>query len=430
MAQAARLVDRLTMTRPIDRLLAIMARLRDAERGCPWDRAQNFATIAPYTIEEAYEVADAIERADMPALKDELGDLLFQVVFHARMAEEAGEFGFDEVAAAIADKMVRRHPHVFADAAIGSIAAQNEAWEAHKAAERRAAGAAESVLDGIALAYPALLRAAKVSRRAARIGFDWPGTDPEPVFAKLAEEIAELRAELSRGDRAAIEDELGDILFAVVNLARKLEVEPETALRRATAKFERRFRRLEILVAARGIGRDLDAYEAVWQEVKAAEADAAGLRLERVTDALPDGFPALQAEARAAGHRMLDTLAAEWGAGTTRFDRDGEALFAVYAADELAGIGGLTQEPAIPGAMRMRRFYVRRAFRRCGAGRRLAEALLRRPEASGGAVTVNAAAGSENFWEVLGFRPDRRDGRTHLRPPDPDLRSMHPLPVP
>src|SRR3954453_18289339 len=161
-------------SRPIDRLLAIMARLRHPERGCPWDIEQNFATIAPYTIEEAYEVADAIEREDMTALKDELGDLLLQVVFHARMAEEAGLFDFDGVAEAIADKMVRRHPHVFGDAEIASVAAQNEAWEAHKAAERAAKAGHQSVLDGIALALPALLRAAKVSRRAARIGFDWP----------------------------------------------------------------------------------------------------------------------------------------------------------------------------------------------------------------------------------------------------------------
>src|SRR3984893_13586735 len=175
------------MTRPIDRLLAIMAQLRDPAQGCPWDREQDFATIAPYTIEEAYEVADAIERNDMVALKDELGDLLFQVVFHARMAEEAGLFGFDDVAAAIADKMVRRHPHVFGDAEIASVAAQNEAWEAHKAAERLAKGQrareAESVLDGVALALPALLRAAKISRRAARIGFDWP--DARAVIPKL-----------------------------------------------------------------------------------------------------------------------------------------------------------------------------------------------------------------------------------------------------
>src|ERR1700704_5604177 len=255
------------MTRPIDRLLAIMARLRDPARGCPWDREQDFATIAPYTIEEAYEVADAIERGDMAALKDELGDLLFQVVFHARMAEELGLFGFDDVAEAIADKMERRHPHVFGDVKIASVAAQNEAWEALKAAERHASGGAESVLDGVALALPALLRAAKISRRAARIGFDWP--DARAVIPKLAEEIAELEAELDQGaDPAVIEEEMGDLLFAAANLARKLDIEPETALRRAPVKFERRFRQVEALAAERGIGRDLDALEALWQEVK------------------------------------------------------------------------------------------------------------------------------------------------------------------
>jgi len=259
------------MTRPIDGLLAIMARLRDPERGCPWDREQDFATIAPYTIEEAYEVADAIERGDMAALKDELGDLLLQVVFHARMAEEAGLFGFDEVAAAISDKMVRRHPHVFGDAEIASVAAQNEAWEAHKAAERQASGATDSVLDGVALALPALLRAAKISRRAARIGFDWP--DGRAVIPKIAEEIAEVEAELDNGaSQTAVEEEMGDLLFAAANLARKLDVEPETALRRATTKFERRFRRVEALAKERGIGPDLDALEALWNEVKVDES--------------------------------------------------------------------------------------------------------------------------------------------------------------
>jgi ATP diphosphatase len=254
-------------TRPIDDLLVIMARLRDKERGCPWDREQDFATIAPYTIEEAYEVADAIERADMAALKDELGDLLLQVVFHARMAEEEGYFAFDDVAAAIADKMVRRHPHVFGDVEIASVAAQNEAWEAHKAAERAAKGGTASVVDGVALALPALLRAAKMSQRAARIGFDWP--DARAVIPKIAEEIAELEAELDgTAAPSALEEEIGDLLFAVANLARKLEVEPETALRRATAKFERRFRRVEALARERSIGRDLDALEALWQEVK------------------------------------------------------------------------------------------------------------------------------------------------------------------
>jgi MazG family protein len=262
-----------TMThayRPIDRLLSIMEQLRDPERGCPWDREQNFATIAPYTIEEAYEVADAIERNDMAALKDELGDLLLQVVFHARMAEEAGLFAFEDVAAAISDKMLRRHPHVFGDAEIASVAAQNEAWEAHKAQERAAAGNAASVLDGVALAYPALLRAAKISKRAARLGFDWP--DARAVIPKLAEEVAEIEAEIDGGGaQARLEDEVGDLLFAAANLARKLDVEPETALRRATAKFERRFREVEKRAAARGIGRDLDALEALWTKVKREE---------------------------------------------------------------------------------------------------------------------------------------------------------------
>jgi MazG family protein len=256
--------------RPIDRLLAIMARLRDPERGCPWDCEQNFATIAPYTIEEAYEVADAIERGDMAALKDELGDLLLQVVFHARMAEEAGLFGFDDVARAIADKMVRRHPHVFGDTAIASVSAQNEAWEAHKAAERQARGEAGSVLNGVALALPALLRAAKISRRAARIGFDWPNA--RAVIPKIAEEIAELEAELDRdAGPEPLEEEVGDLLFAAANLARKLDIEPETALRRATAKFERRFRRVEALAKERGIGPNLDALEELWEQVKAEE---------------------------------------------------------------------------------------------------------------------------------------------------------------
>ncbi|MGH7046854.1 MAG: nucleoside triphosphate pyrophosphohydrolase [Stellaceae bacterium] len=266
------------MTRSIDRLLAIMMRLRDPERGCPWDREQNFTTIAPYTIEEAYEVADAIARGDMAALKDELGDLLFQVVFHARIAEEAGHFSFDEVATAIVDKMVRRHPHVFGDAEIASAAAQTEAWEAQKAAERRAharaAGLPESVLDGVALALPALLRAAKIQMRAARIGFDW--SEAGPVIAKLGEEIAELETELSTEagdapDPARVEDEMGDILFAAANLARKLGLDPEAALRRATAKFERRFRAVERLAAERGIGADLDALDVLWNEVKRAE---------------------------------------------------------------------------------------------------------------------------------------------------------------
>ncbi|HKS89510.1 MAG TPA: nucleoside triphosphate pyrophosphohydrolase [Stellaceae bacterium] len=258
------------MTRPIDRLLQIMARLRDPQRGCPWDKEQSFATIAPYTIEEAYEVADAIERGDLAALQDELGDLLLQVVFHARIAEEAGHFAFDDVARAIADKMVRRHPHVFGDADITSVAAQNEAWEAHKAKERAATGRHDSVLDGVALALPALLRAAKISRRAARIGFDWP--DADSVIDKIEEEIEEVEDAMDDdAPPAVLEDEIGDLLFAVANLARKLDIEPETALRRATAKFERRFRRVEALAKERGIGPDLDALEELWEEAKRAE---------------------------------------------------------------------------------------------------------------------------------------------------------------
>jgi len=260
--------------RPLARLLEIMARLRDPQGGCPWDREQNFSTIAPYTIEEAYEVADAIARRDPDALKDELGDLLFQVVFHARMAEEAGMFAFDDVALAIADKMERRHPHVFGAAEIASVAAQNEAWEAHKAAERRdqalATGVPGSVLDGVARALPALLRADKIQKRAARIGFDWP--DARPVFDKLKEEIAELETELEKpAERRALEDEMGDILFAAANLARKLDIDPEAALRHATAKFERRFRRVETLAAEHAVGSDLDSLEALWQQVKREE---------------------------------------------------------------------------------------------------------------------------------------------------------------
>jgi MazG family protein len=271
------------MSRSLDRLLAIMARLRDPQHGCPWDREQNFATIAPYTIEEAYEVADAIARGDMVALKDELGDLLFQVVFHARMAEEAGLFAFDDVAAAIADKMERRHPHVFGDVRIDSAAAQTVAWEEHKAAERRdrakAAGDGHSVLDGVAAALPALLRAVKIQARAARIGFDWP--EVRPVFDKLSEEIAELKAEFEAGsDITRVEDELGDLLFAVVNLARKLGIDPEASLRRATAKFERRFRRIEALAADRGVSSDLDALETLWQEVKRTEGRPGDLSLD------------------------------------------------------------------------------------------------------------------------------------------------------
>ena len=258
----------------LPRLLDIMARLRDPERGCPWDREQSFATIAPYTIEEAYEVAEACERGDPAALKDELGDLLFQVVFHARMAEEAGLFDFNEVARAIADKMVRRHPHVFGDAQIADAAAQTVAWEEHKAAERRAstaaAGQAESALDGVGEALPALTRALKLQRRAARVGFEW--RELRPILDKISEEIDELRRELDAGAAPApVADEIGDLLFAVVNLARRAEADPEQALRAACRKFERRFRHVEALLAAAGRAPGtarLEEMEALWRQAK------------------------------------------------------------------------------------------------------------------------------------------------------------------
>ena len=264
---------------PISRLLDVMASLRDRECGCPWDIEQTFATIAPYTIEEAYEVADAIADEDWTAFKDELGDLLLQVVFHAQMAREAGLFDFDEVAAGVADKMVRRHPHVFGDERIDTAKAQTVAWEAHKAAERRAgaaAGTAEaphSVLDGVARGLPALMRAAKLQARAARVGFDWP--EIAPVIEKIDEELDEVRAELGAGGAPErLGEEIGDLLFACVNLARHTEADPETALRRANAKFEGRFRRVEELLAAKGRRPEdstLDEMDALWDQAKAEE---------------------------------------------------------------------------------------------------------------------------------------------------------------
>ncbi len=264
----------------IRRLLAIMARLRDPVGGCPWDVEQTFASIAPYTIEEAYEVADAIARGDLANLRDELGDLLLQVVFHARMAEETCAFAFADVVAAICDKMERRHPHVFADAVVDSAAAQTRAWEEQKAAERLAAKDAvadmepHSALDGVPLALPATTRAAKLQKRAARVGFDWP--DATSALAKFAEEADELALEMADGaDRDRLEDELGDLLFTCVNVARKLDLDPEAALRRANAKFERRFRRIEALAAAAGdtplAAMTLDELEALWQRAKADE---------------------------------------------------------------------------------------------------------------------------------------------------------------
>jgi len=260
------------MSREIDRLLAIMAHLRDPKDGCPWDLEQSFETIAPYTIEEAYEVADAIERRDMTALRDELGDLLLQVVFHAQMASESGDFGFEDVAKAINDKMERRHPHVFGESAtkIEDAAAQTQAWEAQKASERAADGQA-SVLAGVARGLPALLRAFKLQNRAARVGFDWP--DSYGALDKLREEIEELAAEIvPNGEPTlALAEEVGDVLFSAVNLARKLGIEPEDALRRGNRKFERRFAYIERSLAAQGrepAETSLEEMEALWQDAK------------------------------------------------------------------------------------------------------------------------------------------------------------------
>jgi ATP diphosphatase len=256
----------------IRRLIAVMAALRDPVRGCPWDREQSFDTIAPYTIEEAYEVADAIARRDWDALKDELGDLLFQVVYYAQMGAEDGRFDFAAIASAIADKMVRRHPHVFGTESREDAEAQSRAWEAQKA-EERAARAETGVLDGVPVTLPALTRALKLTRRAARVGFDWP--DAQAVLAKLAEETKELQDEIAAGassDRLA--DELGDMLFVLANLARKLDLDPETCLRQANAKFERRFRAIEQALAREGkspADATLAEMEVLWTGAKQAE---------------------------------------------------------------------------------------------------------------------------------------------------------------
>jgi nucleoside triphosphate diphosphatase len=253
----------------INRLRAIMAALRDAERGCPWDREQTWATIAPHTLEEAYELADAIARGDAAQVRDELGDLLFQVVFQARIAEEQGLFDFESVAAAISDKLERRHPHVFGSATVASSAEQSRAWEEHKAAERRAAGGAAGTLDGIALGLPALTRAAKLGRRAAGVGFDW--SRAAAVLAKVDEECAELKQALAEGCGPAVEEELGDLLFSLAQFARHAGVDPETALRSANAKFERRFRRMEAWLAAEDRAvRDATAeeLERLWAKAK------------------------------------------------------------------------------------------------------------------------------------------------------------------
>ncbi len=259
----------------IDELLKVMARLRDPQQGCPWDREQTFATIAPYTLEEAYEVADAIARADMAELRDELGDLLFQVVFHARMAEEAGHFAFDDVVQAIVEKMVRRHPHVFADVVVADAAEQTRQWEAQKARERaaKAEGEHHSVLDGVAVALPGLTRAEKLQKRAARAGFDWP--DVAGPLAKVEEELREVRAELQQGAaQERVVEEIGDLLFAAVNVARHAGVEAETALRQANLKFERRFRAVEAALAAAGKGLQeatIEEMDAQWEAAKRKE---------------------------------------------------------------------------------------------------------------------------------------------------------------
>lgn len=262
-------------SKEIGTLLDIMATLRTPGSGCPWDIGQTFATIAPYTIEEAYEVADAIAQGPQPAvLLDELGDLLFQVVYHAQMAAEAGWFGFAEVAEAISDKMIRRHPHVFGAAAARDVGAQNAAWDAQKATER-ASRAETGTLAGVPVGLPALTRAAKLTRRAARVGFDWP--DAGQVLDKLEEEAAELRAELPGMDPARLQDEVGDLFFVLANLARKLDLDPETCLRAANAKFERRFGSVEAGLAAEGrapADASLDEMEALWQAAKRAERGA------------------------------------------------------------------------------------------------------------------------------------------------------------
>lgn len=255
----------------IGRLLELMARLRDPQRGCPWDVKQNFATIAPYTIEEAYEVADAIERNDLADLRSELGDLLFQVVFHAQMAKEQGAFGFDDVVDAICDKMERRHPHVFGSARIDNAEEQTVAWEEHKRRERAASG--RSVLDDVPVGLPALTRAGKIGKRAAQVGFEW--ADISGALDKVQEEIAELRAEVAAGsDAGRTEQEIGDLLFSLVNVCRYMKIDPENALRLTNAKFERRFRYIEQQLRTRGrTPREstLEEMDALWNEAKESE---------------------------------------------------------------------------------------------------------------------------------------------------------------
>jgi len=263
----------------VQQLLEIMARLRDPEQGCPWDQEQDFSTIAPYTVEEAYEVADAIERNVPEDLRDELGDLLFQVVFHAQMAKERDWFGFDDVVASINRKMIRRHPHVFADAQVENASEQTKAWEHHKAKERAAKGGANvSALDGVPVAMPALVRAQKLQRRAARVGFDW--VEISDVIDKLEEELHELRQALQDEEPLArVQEELGDLLFSGVNLARFLEADAESVLRAASQKFDRRFRLVEVQARVDGESLSdcsLDQLEAYWQQAKVSLDDGTG----------------------------------------------------------------------------------------------------------------------------------------------------------
>ena len=263
------------MTYTLDDLLHLMARLRDPQYGCPWDLKQDYASIVPHTIEEAYEVADTIERGDFEHLQGELGDLLFQVVFYAQMAQEEGRFNFDDICAAISDKLERRHPHIFGDATAGNSAEVLARWEQIKSAER-AEKSQHSALDDIPLSLPALIRAHKIQKRCSAVGFDW--TSLGPVLDKVHEEIDEVMHEAQQAvvDEAKLEEEMGDLLFATVNLSRHLGVKAETALQKANLKFERRFREVERIVASRGLemtGVDLDVMEDVWQEVKRQESD-------------------------------------------------------------------------------------------------------------------------------------------------------------
>jgi len=257
--------------RSIEKLLEIMADLRNPETGCPWDRQQDFSTIAPFTVEEAYEVADAIAREDLDGLRDELGDLLFQVAFYARMAEEQGAFDFEEVAQGICDKMVRRHPHVFGTAEERAKGPANDAWHTIKASERADKDANASAIDGVAQALPALKRAEKLGKRASIVGFDWP--DASGPRAKIHEELGELAAAQAAGDAENTMEELGDLLFAVTNLARHLKIDPEQALVAANRKFERRFRSMEQAITGSGqavSGLDLEILESYWQKAKSS----------------------------------------------------------------------------------------------------------------------------------------------------------------